>query len=347
MRLGLRPQSTVEGLALALGWVPTPFADTHSAPLLARAVMSAVRFGLFEALGSSPASAEDVASRAGTHPEATRALLGALAGAGYLKALGENFALTPQTRKWLLVSSPLSLVDSVLFRELEWSWMGRLDEFVRTGRAIDFHAGLDADGWRLYQRGMRAFARVVAGEVARRTPVPPGATALLDLAGGHGAFAAALCRSHPALSATVLDLPAALEQAAPLLAEEALGDRLGTWPADGLTADLGRDRWDVILISQLLHHLPEPACRELVTRAARALKPGGVLVLQEVERPRHPGAGGGLSALGHLYFALTSHAGAWSFTELAAWQKAAGLTPRRPVRFRLLPGVGQQSARRG
>lgn len=346
MRLGLHPESAVERLALALGWVPTPLADTHSAPLLARAVMSAVRFELFEALAAGPATVEQVAGRCGTHTGATRALLGALAGAGYLKPRGEAFALQPMTRKWLLRRSPLSLVDSVLFRELEWQWMGRLDEFVRTGRAIDFHSGLDARGWRLYQRGMRAFARVVAGEVARRTPVPRGARDLLDLAGGHGAFAAALCRRHPQITATVLDLPAALDQAAPLLAEEQLGDRLRSWPADALEVDLGAARWDVILISQLLHHLAEPACRDLVTRAARALRPGGVLVVQEVDRPAHAGAGGGLSALGHLYFALTSHAGAWCFSEIAWWQRGAGLEPARPLRFRMLPGVGQQSARK-
>jgi|CXWL01.1.fsa_nt_gi 2-polyprenyl-3-methyl-5-hydroxy-6-metoxy-1,4-benzoquinol methylase len=345
MRLGLHPESALERLALALGQVPTPFAETHSAPLLARAVMSAVRFELFEALTAEPATAEEVAARVGTHAGATRALFGALAGAGYLKARGESFSLTPSTRKWLLVSSPRSLVDSVRFRELEWRWMGRLDDFVATGRAIDFHAGLDAEGWRLYQRGMRAFARVVAGEVARRTPVPRRATTLLDLAGGHGAFAAALCRRHPGLSATVLDLPPALEGAAPLLAEEGLGERLRTWPADALTADLGTDRWDVILVSQLLHHLSEPACRDLVARSAQALKPGGVLVVQEVDRPRHPGAGGGLAALGHLYFALTSHAGAWCFEEIARWQREAGLEPLRPVKFRMLPGVGQQSGR--
>lgn len=346
MRLGLHPESALERLALALGLVPTPFAETHLAPLLARAVMSATRLGLFEALADGPATVEQAAERAGTHPGATRALFGALTAARYLTFRGERFALTAATRKWLLRSSPLSLVDSVLFRELEWRWMGRLDEFVSTGRAIDFHAGLDAEGWRLYQRGMRSFARVVAGEVAKRTPVPRGARDLLDLAGGHGAFAAALCRRHGGLTATVLDLPPALEGAASLLAEEGLGERLRTWPADALEVDLGVERWDVILISQLLHHLEGPACRDLVARAARALRPGGVLVVQEVGRPVHPGAGGGLAALGHLYFALTSHAGAWCFEEIARWQREAGLEPLRPVKFRMLPGVGQQSGRR-
>lgn len=346
MRLGFHPESAVERLALALGVLPTPFAATHSAPLLARAVMSATRFGLFEALAAEPATAEQAAARSGTHPGATAALFGALAAAGYLTARDGRFALTSVARKWLLRDSPSSLVDNVLFRELEWEWMGRLDEFVATGRAVDFHAGLDERGWDLYLRGMRSFARVVAGEVARKTPVPPGAGALLDLGGGHGAFAAALCRRWPGLTATILDLPRALEQAAPLHAEEALGERLRVWPADAREADLGTARWDVILISQLLHHLDEPACRELVARAARALKPGGVLVVQDVDRPARPGDGGGLAALGHLYFALTSHAGAWSFAEIAGWEREAGLRPLQPVRFRRLPGMGQQSGRR-
>jgi hypothetical protein len=63
-----------------------------------------------------------------------------------------------------------------------------------------------------------------------------------------------------------------------------------------------------------------------------------------VIRAARPEAAGQLGALADLYFALTSAAGTRTFGELAAWQRAAGLDPRRPVRFRTLPGVGQQSA---
>jgi SAM-dependent methyltransferase len=99
-----------------------------------------------------------------------------------------------------------------------------------------------------------------------------------------------------------------------------------------------------VFVGQLVHHFDDVTGRALVRRLARALRPGGVLVVQEVMRTEPPEAAGQLGALADLYFALTSAAGTRTFGELAGWQRAAGLVPRRPVRFRTLPGVGQQNA---
>jgi hypothetical protein len=75
-----------------------------------------------------------------------------------------------------------------------------------------------------------------------------------------------------------------------------------------------------------------------------ALRPGGVFVIQEVVRPVSPNQAGQVGALLDLYFALTSEAGTWSYEEMAAWQRQAGLEPKKTIRFRTLPGVGQQAA---
>src|SRR5437762_687641 len=83
---------------------------------------------------------------------------------------------------------------------------------------LDVHAAMSGDDWGLYQRGMRAQATFAVPEVARRTPVPRGARDMLDIGGSHGYFSVALCRRHAGLRATVLDLPAAVAHAAPLLA---------------------------------------------------------------------------------------------------------------------------------
>ena len=45
-----------------------------------------------------------------------------------------------------------------------------------------------------------------------------------------------------------------------------------------------------------------------------------------------------------MYFALTSQSGTWSLEEIAGWQKEAGLTPRKPLRLRSVPGIAQQAA---
>ncbi len=343
MRVGTVPESLAERAVLATGLVPTPFLDTHPTLLLARAVMVATKAGIFEALAGGERCASDLAERCGSHPEATAILLDTLARAGYLEASGDGYRLSSVARRWLLDDSPQSLRDSILFRYLEWDWIARLDDFVLTGRPLDFHAEMSPEEWRLYQRGMASLGRLAAPETVRATPVPKGARDLLDVGGSHGLFSTGLCRRHPRLRAVVFDLPQAVEHSAPLLAEQGLGERVVHRAGDALADDLGENAYDVVLLAQLVHHFDEATNRRLTRRLARALRPGGVLVVQEISRRSSP-RGGQLGALSHLYFALTSRSGAWSFEEIADWQREAGLVPRKPVRFRTLPDTGQQSA---
>ncbi len=100
----------------------------------------------------------------------------------------------------------------------------------------------------------------------------------------------------------------------------------------------------MILVANLVHHFDDATNRALAKRIARALRPGGVFVIQELYRASSPHEAGQIGALLDLYFALTSEAGTWSFEEMAGWQREAGLKPRKPIKFMTAPGNGQQSA---
>lgn len=339
MKIGAIPENPVEWLALGLGMVPRPLVETLPTLLLARSLLAAARFGLPQALAEGALEAQEVAARCRTHPRATRILLDTLAGLGYVRLEAGRYALTADGRKWLL-----PLHDSLLYRYLEWDWIARLDDFVRTGETVDMHGGMTPEQWGLYQRGMADIFRFGAPELARRIPVPKEARDLLDVGGSHGLLSAALCRRHPGLRAVVLDLPEAVEHAAPILAGEGMGDRVIHRPGNALTDDLGAAAWDVVLLSNLAHHFDEATNRELVRRIARSLRPGGVFAIVEIIRRESPKEGGQLGALFDLYFALTSESGTWSFEEMAAWQREAGLRPRKPVRLRRSPGFGVQAA---
>ncbi|MBF6590702.1 MAG: methyltransferase domain-containing protein [Ktedonobacterales bacterium] len=344
MKLSTLPENPLDAVALAAGLVPTPLLDTIIALLLARTVMVGTRLGVFEALAHGPLPAVAVAARCDADPHAMEKLLGALVGAGYLRVRAGRFTLRPIARKWLLRDSPHSLADALLLQFVDARFIEHTEAYVRTGQPVRMHEAMDAEEWGLYQRGMRSGARLSLAEVARRVPVPRRARALLDIGGSHGAYAAALCRRHPGLCATILDLPEAIEHAAPLLAREGMGERVVYRPGDARTADLGAAAYDLILIANLVHHFDDATNRDLARRAARALRPGGILVIGEVIRPSTPGAGGQIGALTDLYFAVTSEAGTWSFAEMAAWQRAAGLRPRRPIRLLTAPGGGLQAA---
>lgn len=343
MKIGLKPENPLEALALAVGLVPVPLGETLPTLLLTRALMAAARFGVTRALAEGPRTADEIAGRCGLHPGAARSLLDTLVGSDYLLLEEGRYALAPLGRKWLAPDSPVSLHDSLLYRYVEWDWIGRLDEYLQSGQPLDIHGEMSSEQWSLYQRGMLSLARISSGEVAARAPVPRGARDLLDLGGSHGCYAVALCRRHPGLRAVVFDLPDAVEHAAPLLAGQGMGERVVHRAGDARTEDFGAARYDFILVSQLLHHFDEPTNRDLVGRLARALRPGGVLAINELLR-RSPKEGGQLGGLLDLYFSLTSESGTWTFEQMADWARGAGLVPKKPIRFRTLPGMGLQAA---
>jgi SAM-dependent methyltransferase len=175
-------------------------------------------------------------------------------------------------------------------------------------------------------------------------PVPDGARDMLDIGGSHGYYSVALCRRHQGLRAVVLDLPQAVRHSAPLLAEEGMGDRVVHREGDALADDLGEESYDLVITAQLVHHFSAEQNRDLTNRIARALRPGGVYAILEEFRSPTPKDAGQVGALLDFYFALTSQSGTWSPEEMADWQRAAGLEPRRPIRFRTAPGAGIQAA---
>jgi cyclopropane fatty-acyl-phospholipid synthase-like methyltransferase len=194
---------------------------------------------------------------------------------------------------------------------------------------------MDDRDWGLYQRGMKSISTASAGPVAARIQIPDGATDLLDIGGSHGTYSVALCRRHAGLNAVVLDLPDAVRHSAPLLAAEGLGDRVRHQVGNALTDDLGTEAYDAVIIVGVVHHFTEDQNRELATKVARALRPGGSYTIADFFRLPHPGQAEQPAALMDFYFALTSESGTWSPAQMATWQREANL----------LSGVGKVANR--
>jgi SAM-dependent methyltransferase len=345
MRLGLKARNPIEWLLVRANVVPAPLAETQIAYTLARLIMVGTKLGIFDALEHGPCTAEQVAEHCGTDVVGTEKLLFALAGSGYLRPLKDSYELSAKAQKWLLRSSRHSIADKLIFQlELEWDYLERSEDYVRTGVPLDLHTSTSEREWDLYQRGMRSMAKALASETVRRIPIPGTAREMLDIGGSHGYYSVALCRRHRQLRSVILDLPAAVAQAAPLLAEEEMGDRVVHRAGNALTDDLVVETFDVIMAVQVMHHFSAEQNADLVARIARALRPGGSFVVVEAFRPATAREAGQFGALLEFYFALTSQSGTWSGAELADWQGKAGLTPHRPIMVKTVPGIGIQHA---
>ncbi|MFP4096848.1 MAG: methyltransferase [Cyclobacteriaceae bacterium] len=345
MKLTSVPENLLERLALWLGIAPTPISDTHVAFMMARTIMVAAKAGIFEAL-AKPTTAAQVANACHTDLKATIKILNSLVHLGYVKLNPQQqYELTSLSRKWMLRESKNSVYDKMMLQFVEWKLVEHYENYLHSGQPADMHQVLTEEEWGVYQKGMRAMAQVSASEVARRTPIPKGATTFLDVGGSHGYYSVSICRKHPQLQAIILDLPEAIRHAGSLLQEENMQDRVKHRVGNVLEYDLGEAQWDVIFISSLVHHFDGPTNEQLAARIHRALRPGGYYVIQEYVRPDKPRAGDHLALL-DLYFAATSQSGTWSEKEMRGWQQQAGLKPYKTIWLRSIPRHAQVVARK-
>jgi len=186
---------------------------------------------------------------------------------------------------------------------------GRIAEIL----SRDAPATLDPADEPRHHRHLAAAGAEAAREVAALLP----AGALLDLGAGAGTYSRAYLERHPAARATLVD------DAAILALGGDLGPRARFAAGDLLALPLAPH--DVVLLANVLHlHDPE-RCRAIVSRAAAALRPGGVAAVVEIAIAED--RAGPLDALLFaLDMAVYSDGTVYPASALATFLEGAGLT---------------------
>jgi SAM-dependent methyltransferase len=318
-----------------------PFEDSFTALIRARALSSAAMLGVFDALHDEPAGSAALADRLRIDPLGAETLSGSLVAAGYLERDGELLRNAPVTERLLVRSSPESIATFVGEQaHLHWQVLDLLPEALREGSAYRLHEERweDSGLWEGYIRGLFEISRPANERNAALVPVED-PRRMVDVAGGHGGFAMAMCERHPGLEATVLDLPPSAAVGREIVAEQRLAERVRFEEGDVFELGLGADL-DVVSVFNLIHHLPEGRNRELVGMAAAALRPGGCLVIGDTAgaEPGEEWAAGG--AMSSLLFYAWSHSRNFTRSEITAWLSDAGFdevavhpTPLAPWRI--------------
>ncbi|HLL94524.1 MAG TPA: class I SAM-dependent methyltransferase [Spirosoma sp.] len=344
MQLTISPENPLEWLALQANLAPIPLLHAQIMPVLAKAVLEAADKGVFDAAKNGPQTLDELVHTLQLNRKALGELMGLLTAMGYFTYRNDRFELTRMARRFALKDDPQSVHGMMVFNNrVMWDWLSQLGTYLETGQGIQFHNTLSAGQWRYYQEGMVAAANTEAGEFGRRVPVPKSARSgapsqMLDIGGSHGLHSVALCKRLPTLTSIILDLPAAIEQAAPLLARHDMGDRIRHQPGNALTDDFGEEVYDIVLLSSLAHHFTPDQNQLVAGKVARALKPGGVFIVNEFIRPAIGEKPELVGSSTDLFYGMTSTAGNYSTAEIQSWQRLAGLNPYKIITYRTLPG---------
>src|SRR4029079_13830386 len=157
-------------------------------------------------------------------------------------------------------------------------------------------------------------------------------------------FAIELCRRHPALCATVFDLPHVIDIAADKIADAALRDRIAV---DGRVffADALPPGHDVHVYSMIMHDWNQEHDRLLLRKSLDALPKSGMIIIAELlvddDKTGPPAA-----ALMSLNMLIETEGRNYAASEYTAWLKDAGFTEPRAVRFDAPGATGAVIARK-
>lgn len=259
----------------------------------ARALLMALELGVFELLAPDvPTAPDELRRMLSLPPESLALLVDLLAGQGAL-ARDEAGRVTP-TPALLAALAHRDLLEAKLFLGLaaERDLLAGLPALL--GDRPAFMAR--AETFRLFDYRFAetgadpaAVARWVRLTTALTTAEAPaflahadlrGHARLLDVGGNSGEFARALCAATPGLSAEVLDLPGVCRAGEAHLARAAPDAPVRFRPAD-FRRDPIPGGFDLIAFKSVLHDWPDAEAETLLTSAARALPPGGRLIVFE------------------------------------------------------------------
>ncbi|HEY1457622.1 MAG TPA: methyltransferase [Solirubrobacteraceae bacterium] len=337
MRIRAAAEDPLERIALALNLAPLPGGYAMYGMVAGRVLGVAQRLGVFELLCGGAATASQIAERLDLQVAGTRLLCENLAGLGVLEQDDERFSLAHSSRKWLDPTSDTYIGTWLSHTVSYWEWYGDLERIVREGGSFEIHRepAEDEQYWRLYITGQYELARLSCQEVAKRIRLPARPRRLLDVAGGHGWFAATLCQRHPQLRATVIDLPGSARVGREIIAQAGLSDRVEHREGDMFSADLGGP-YDGALVFDIVHHLSGEQVLALLRRVRQALEPGATVAVLDMFRSQARRQRASAAALG-LFFHLTSGADLHSPQELAGYLREAGFSAPRRTRIRRIP----------
>lgn len=323
---------------------PASFFDTVNAYQRTEALKAAVELELFTHVAAGRATVADLAAATGAASRGVRILADYLTILGLLHKSGDRYALTPDSDAFLNRNSPAYLggaLEFLLTPQLRECFHS-LTAAVRKGGTATSAEGTvshDSPVWVAFARAMGAMMRLPAQLLAELV----GGTAdrslrVLDVAAGHGLFGIAIARRVPAARVTALDWPNVLAVAAENAARESVADRVGLLPGSAFEVDWGGP-YDVVLLTNFLHHFDLLTCERLAAKAHAALAPGGrAVTLEFVPNPDRvtPAA---TAAFALTMLATTAAGDAYTFAEYERVFTAAGFARSE---FHPLPPTTQQ-----
>ena len=296
--------------------------------------------GLLVALSTGPASGTELAERCTCSVAAAEQVLAVLVEAGVVQVDGDRYRFTSAVQSEL-DKSPGGA--PAYFRL--WA---HTPTYLRSGAPTAVMDGTPAERSAAYSSTVGGLADLfgdAALTLASFAPIRAGAR-VLDLGAGSGVWSLAMISATPDATATAVDFERVLPSFRARAAIVGVGDRAETIVGDYHEVALDRNRYDRIVLANVLHLESPTDAAALISKAASATASDGDLVIVDIFDGDRP------ARLRHAAYAL--HLGMRSaaarphrIADLVGWLAEAGFDRYSSIDLGAPAGVSALVARRG
>lgn len=323
---------------------PQLFFQTINAYQQTEGLKAAIELETFTAIGEGNSTAPEIAKRCGTSERGMRILCDFLSIMGFLNKDGSRYSLTPDSAMFLDKRSPAYLGGAIEFMSSPMLTEGfkNFADAVRKGGTTMTDGGTVAPEnpiWVKFARAMAPMMALPAQLLAKLVdPSADRKLKILDIAAGHGLYGLAFAKNNPQASVVALDWANVLEVAKENARNAGVADRYSTIEGSAFDVDYGT-AYDLILLTNFLHHFDPPTNETLLRKVRAALAEGGRAVTLEFvpneDRISPPDA----AAFSVMMLGGTPGGDAYTFAELERMLANAGFA--RSELHQLPPSIQQ------
>lgn len=293
------------------------------------ALRAAIELDVFTAIGEGATNAAEIAKRCKASERGIRILCDTIVTDGLLTKSGDQYACAPDAAMFLDRRSPACMASVSEFLTSPDTITGSLSlaDCVRKGGTVmPGEAAVEPDNpfWVLFARAMAPLMAIPARMMAEMT-AGSGPLKVLDIAAGHGVFGIAIAQQNPNAEVAAVDWKDVLDVAKENADKAGVTDRWRALPGSAFDVEFGSG-YDIVLITNFLHHFDAATNERFLKKVHAALKPGGKAVTLEF-CPNDDR----ISPLTPARFAITMlqntvHGDAYTFGELDAMFRNAGFS---------------------
>lgn len=306
--------------------------ETFNAYQRSGALRGAIELDLFTAIAEGNHTVETIARRIEASEKGTRVLCDYLTLIGFLTKHDSQYRLTPDSAFFLDRRSPGYMGTTAVFLgQVE----DRIAAFKDVARAVR-KGGTTLPGlgsmepedpmWVVFARSMAPMMRMPAELIAKMIGAPQGRPwKVLDIAAGHGLFGIAVAKHNPNAHIHALDWASVLEVARQNAVEAGVDGRYSWIPGSAFDVDYG-DGYDVVLLTNFLHHFDKETNETLLRKIHAAMKPGSLVATLEFVPNEDRISPPAPATFSMMMLATTAHGDAYTFREFESMFRNAGFS---------------------